>query len=188
MRRSTVILLILFLLLGGLVWYMQQPGNPIKRALATSTTVASAPLDSLVNVEKGPVSRISVQSAEGKSVSLDKVNGQWNVTAGNKGLANPDQAEAAASQAVSIRLITKLAEIPDTAGSGLNNPSFTISFTLGDGTPFTFKVGKETVTGSGYYVQTPDGSVVVANKNSIDALTALLSNPPFLQTSTPTPG
>ena len=67
MRRSTVVLLIMLLLLALLAWYMQTPGNPIKRALATSTNVAAdSSYGSLINPVMGPSAKYPFRTRPGK--------------------------------------------------------------------------------------------------------------------------
>lgn len=187
MRRSTAVLLILFAAFGALYWYMQKPDNAVVKALATSTSSAPLVTDNLVSPEQGPVSKIAVQSADGKKVILENKNGSWLVTADKQGPANPDQADQAGAAAMALRVVTKLAQAPDPAGTGLDHPTFTVLLTLQDGSLNTFQVGKPTVTQSGYYVQTNDGSVVIIDKNQLETLTNLVAEPPFL-ISTPTPG
>jgi hypothetical protein len=187
MRRSTIVLVILFAAVGLLYWYMQKPGNVIKQALATSTATASPSLPDLISPDKGPVSQISVQSANGKTITLKKAGGVWLVTTDREATANQDSSEMIAQGVLSLHTIAKLEKAPDLTSIGLRNPAYTVSLVLLDGSPYTFKVGNPTVTGSGYYVQANDGSLVVVDKNSIDTLTNLIVQPPFLETSTPSP-
>ena len=187
MRRSTIVLVILFAALGLLYWYMQKPGNVIKQALATSTTTAPQSLPDLIRPDQGPVSQISIQRADGKTVALKKAGGIWLVTTDHEAPANQDQAGSIAQSVMSLRRVANLEKTPDLASIGLNNPAYTVSLTLNDGSLYTFKVGNATVTGSGYYVRTNDGSVAVVDKNAIDTLINLIVEPPFLQTATPSP-
>ena len=187
MRRSTIVLVILFAALGLLYWYMQKPGNVIKQILATSTTTAPQSLPDLIRPDQGPVSQISIQRADGKAVALKKAGGIWLVTTDYEAPANQDSSEMIAQSVMSLRMVANLEKTPDLASIGLNNPAYTVSLTLNDGSVYTFKVGNATVTGSGYYVRTNDGSVAVVDKNAIDTLINLIVEPPFLQTATPSP-
>lgn len=187
MRRSTVILLIIFLLLGSLVWFMQQPGNPLKMALATSTTIASVSMDTLISPDKGPISLILIQDAAGKTVSIDKTSGQWIVKTDHAEPADQSMAESAAGQALNLPIIKKLDTAPDPAGTGLDKPVYTISLTLADGSLFTFKIGKATATGSGYYAAATDSMVYILSKSEVDTLTHNIIEPPFPKAAIPTP-
>ena len=187
MRRSTVVLVFLFAALGLLYWYMQKPGNVIKQALATSTTTAPQSFPDLIRPDQGPVSQISVQRADGKIVTLKKAGGIWLVATDHEAPANQDTSETIAQGVLSLHTVARLEKVPDLTNIGLTSPAYTVSLVLLDGSPYTFKVGNATVTGSGYYVQANDGSFVVIDKNSIDALTNLIVEPPFLVTTTPLP-
>jgi hypothetical protein len=186
MRRSTVILVVLFAALGLLYWYVQQPGNVVKQSLATSTTTAQ-PLSDLLRPDQGPVSQIVVQSADGKTVTLKKSGGIWLVATDHEAPANQESAEMIAQGVLSLKTVAKLEKAPDLATIGLSKPAYTISMVLLDGSPYTFKVGNATVTGSGYYTQMSDGSIVVVDKHAIDSLINIIAEPPFLQTATPEP-
>jgi hypothetical protein len=187
MRRSTLILIGCALALGLLTWYMQKPGNVIQQALATPTTKAPMPLN-LLGPQQGPVSRIKVENAAGKQVTLENAGGSWLVTTDHQGPANPDLAENAARTVMSLRLVSQFETAPDPTGSGLDKPAYTISLTLLDGSPYTFQVGSQTVTGSGYYVQTNLGKVVIIEKDKIETLVQMVDAPPFLAAQpAPTP-
>lgn len=187
MRRSTIVLVVLFAAFGLLYWYMQKPGNVIKQALTTSTPTAPQPLSDLIKPEQGQVSQISVQSADGKTVTLKKSGGIWLIATDHEAPANQDSAEMIAQSISSLRMVATLEKAPDLAAIGLSSPVYTVSLVLSDGSPYIFKIGAATVTGSGYYVQANDGSLVVIDKNAIDTLTSLIVDPPFLQTATPSP-
>ena len=184
MRRPTVILLVLFVLLGALVWYMQQPSNQIKRALATSTPLNAASDETLISPNSGVITSFEITDASGKSVALDKSKGFWTINGGKDGPADQSKAEAAASRVFSLQIITRLEKAPDPAGTGLDKPAFSASVTL-ETSVITFKIGKMAPTGRGYYVETADGRVAFVNNDNIDALTANLFDPPFPSTAVP---
>jgi hypothetical protein len=187
MRRSTIVLLALFAVIGLLYWYMQRPGNAIKQALATSTTTAPESPSGLIRPDQGPVSSITIQQADGKKVTLKHAGGIWLIATDHEAPANQDSSETIAQDVTSLRIISKLEKAPDFASIGLSNPAYTVSLVLQDGSPYIFKIGAATVTNSGYYVQANDSSIVVIDKNAIETLTALIIEPPFLQTATPSP-
>jgi hypothetical protein len=187
MRRSTFVLVVLFAAIGLLYWYMQKPGNAIKQALATSTTAAPVSPSKLISPDQGPISHISIQRADGKTVTLKQAGGIWLVTTDYEAPANQELSQAIAQEILSLRMDTKLEKAPELASIGLNNPAYTVSLLLQDGSPYTLKIGAATVTDSGYYVQANDGSIGVIDKYALDMLTALIVEPPFLQTATPSP-
>ncbi len=186
MRRSTLVLVVLFAALGALYWYMQKPGNLIRQALATSTPTVQ-PQSDLLGPEQGPVSQISVQRTDGKAVTLKKAGGIWLVTTDDEVPANQETSAMVAQSVLALRVIAKLENAPDLAAIGLDNPAYTVTLTLVDGSPYAFKIGNVAATGSGYYIQANDGSIAVVDKYTLDTLTNLVVEPPFLQTPTPPP-
>jgi hypothetical protein len=188
MRRSTVVMLVLLVIVAGLYWYSQQPGNAVTRVLNPGPTATTSYLGFLVSPEQGPVSHISIERADGKSVVLDNSTGSWMVVAVDGSYpADPASAEGAISQVQSLRIVAKLDSAPDAAATGLDKPAYTFTFTLVDGSTMILKVGKSTVTQSGYYIGRQDGSVVIVGTYSIDPLTELVDAPPYLHTPTPSP-
>jgi hypothetical protein len=189
MRRSTIFLLVIFILLAILVWYTQTSGNIITNALATSTNVASESNGSLIDSAKGPVHQLSIQDSSGKTVTIDKTSTGWNVL--NDGIvasADPNLAESAGAQILSIQIIKKLETAPDALGTGLNKPDYTVSVTLADQTVYKFQIGKAVATGVGYYAESLDGKIYILNKSEIDTILKIFTQPPFLQTLTPKVG
>ena len=182
MRRPTFILLIVFVLLGVLVWYMQQPGNSIKNALATSTPTQSGIGELLIGPDKGPISSISIQNASGKSVLISKKDGKWIVNDGQEKTADQSQAESAAGHALNLTITKKFDTAPDAAGTGLDKPTYTITITLADASTFTFVVGNQTVTGSGYYARDSSKIIYILSKSELDSLTLYFTQPPLYLT------
>jgi hypothetical protein len=64
--------------------------------------------------------------------------------------------------------------------------TYKIQLTLADGTQKTISIGVSTPTGSGYYVQSEDGSIVILNKSAVDGILDIFNKPPILPTPTTT--
>jgi outer membrane protein assembly factor BamB len=189
MRRSTVILLIIFVLLGTLVWYMQRPGNQIEMALATATATQSESSGTLIDPNRGPINLISIQAASGKTVSIDKSSGKWKVKVDQEDVpTDQNLADSVAGQALDLQIVKQFETAPDPAGTGLDKPVYNIALKLADGSLFKFNIGKATVTDSGYYASTEDGKVYILNKSTADTLIFNFAQPPILKTATPSPG
>jgi hypothetical protein len=185
MRRSTVILLVIFLLLAAVVWALQMPDNPIKKALATSTSSASGSLGSLINPAKGPANKISIRDAAGKTVTIDRTSGTWMIDTGRSVPMNQDIAESTSGQIFYLHILTRLEQVPDPAGTGLDKPAYIVSATLADQSNISFKIGKTTVTGSGYYVEAADRKTYIINKNDLDSLLNFFKDPQIYETPAP---
>lgn len=189
MRRSTVVMLVLLAILAGLYWYMQQPENVIERAIQPSPTSTKADLGSIIAPEKGQATRIVIEPAEGgPTLTLDKASGIWLLaTAGASAPADPNAADLAASGLTALRILGKIEPIPDLAAIALDPPAYRVSVTMSDGSQVDFHIGAKTVTQSGYYIRAADGNLYVVAAYNIDSLLKLVSEPPFLQTATPSP-
>ena len=189
-KRNTVIMVVVLALLAVLTYYLQQPNNLIQKAFATTGTPTSVPLGGLLPLNAGPLSKLSIQSADGQSVTIALQNAGWILTIGTGAPVVADQtlASTAASQAISISLVGRITNVgTDLSVYGLSKPAYTLTCKISDGTTFSAKIGNATVTGSGYYILKPDGSVVIAEKSGIDSLINLISQPPLVATSTPSP-
>ncbi len=189
-KRSTWVMVVLLAILAGLAYYMQQPDNLIKKALASRETPTTEPPGQLLSPADGPVNGVSIQSTDGKSVTLERKNSGWTLIVGTENPAPADQsaAEEAASQAQSLRLAGKVTSTtPDLSAFGLDKPIYIFKLILANGTSMTFKIGNATVAGDGYYVQKEDGTVVIVEKYGLDPLLNLLQQPPYMFTPTPSP-
>ncbi len=186
MRRSTVVMLVLLAILAGLYWYMQQPENIIQRVTQPTPTATRVSLGMLIGPEQGQATRIVIESSSGTSISLDKSMGIWMLLTAEGNLpADPNAMDYAASGISELRILSKVDPAPDLASISLAPPAYRLSIAMSDGSQVIFSVGAKTVTQSGYYVQSTDGNVYVVATFGIDALTGLVSFPPYLQTPTP---
>ena len=86
----------------------------------------------LITPDKGPISLLSIRNSAGKTITIVKENGQWLVKGDISGPADESLAESAVGQLLTLRIIKKLETIPDSIGTGLNNPLFFISCKLAD--------------------------------------------------------
>jgi hypothetical protein len=190
-KRNTIVMVVLLAVLAGLAYYLQQPDNLIKKALPITETPTGQPLGgTLLPANAGPLSRLSIQSADGQSVTLDRKSAGWVMTLGSTSSIPADQgaSEEYATEAVSMTIAQQLNSVgADLSVYGLDKPSYVVKCTISDGSTVTIKIGKATVTGSTYYLQKQDGSIVVVDKSAIDNLLNALKTPPYMFTPTPSP-
>lgn len=196
MRRSTLVALILFILVGGLYWYTRQEGNVVSTALGGTPTPAPTPPGYLVEPYLRTASSIAIRQPDGKELALTLTGGIWTARDANSDLGAVDQA-ATDSKLMNIQDLRILSEIEAASklkDFGLDPASATkIDISFSDGTNLSLRVGKETPTGSGYYAleeSQPEKFLLLA-KLSLDSLLELVSNPPIATAdsleSTPTP-
>ncbi|GAB4503311.1 MAG: hypothetical protein Fur0043_03030 [Anaerolineales bacterium] len=182
MKRSTWIVLILFLALLGVMLYLDKT----KTTSETATGTPTLPPEKLLSEADGAITAIELSDGEGQSVRLVKDGGQWRLEKPVETEANQGSAEEAAAQLTALRILSKPGVAP--ADVGLISPSYSLLVTTARGAKKEIYVGDATPSGSGYYAQEAGSqAVIVLEKNGVDALKNLLTAPPYLNTPTPSP-
>ena len=193
-KRSTWVMVVLLALVAGLAYYMQTvPDNLIQKIMTArnTPTVATTSPGTLISPADGPLNGINIASTDGHSVTIKREPSGWTFAIDTQNPTPADQAaaEQAASQAQGLQLIA--GEIKPTTSDlsafGLDKPAYTYQLVLSNGKIAAFKIGKATVTGSGYYLQKEDGTIVAVDKYMMDNLLNLLKQPPYKITPTPSP-
>jgi hypothetical protein len=180
-RRTTWVILVIFIALVGLAWYLQRTGET-----ASGETTPTAVSQTLFEVEESAISALRVEDAQGNAVALERnAEGLWSLTEPQGEVTDVGLAEQAMSQLATLEVVTTLEEAPALGTVGLASPAHTITVTLEDGRALVAKVGKETSVGSGYYVLVEGKPVQVASKFGLDGVLGLLQNPPILATHIP---
>jgi hypothetical protein len=183
-RNTTLVYLILLAVVLGAYYFINNRAEPAEIAL---TLEPQAVATYLFDAEDGVPSRIRIESKAGESVEVARgEDGAWALTLPLEASADQAAAEAAASQVTTLRVESTIADIPLDA-IGLEEPEYTLTVTFKDGLERTAEIGVITPTESGYYVLSPAGDVVIISKFSLDSVLGLLSNPPYLETPTPSP-
>ena len=184
MKRSTSIVLVVFLALVGLMFYLKQKGTAADMVDATP----SATVEFLFTENDGLPSSIDIKSNTGKQVTIARNDaGVWVLKQPIEADADQASAEAAASQVTSLRIESRLNVAPDAAG--LVDPSYELTVKMTSGMVKTVRIGDLTPTGIGYYTRI-EGSdeTLIVSKTGLDALIKLLDSPPYVEpTATSTP-
>ena len=185
MKRSTWILLVIFLALVGLFFYLNQKEGTTSENGELTPTVA--PVEYLITESDGVPTSIDIQSDTGEQVNISRSEaGEWVVNQPIEAEADQGSAEAAASQLTSLRIVSK----PEVALAdvGLVQPSYIVTVGLTGGTMKTVRIGDLTPTDSGYYTTVNDSDeVLIVSKTGLDSLLMLITTPPVAKTPTPTP-
>jgi hypothetical protein len=184
MRQSTVIYLVLFLLVIGAYYYLNNREEPADIALTLEPT---SEVSYLFTAEDGLPTSIRIESKSGDTVEVARnAENAWALILPREATADQASAEAAASQVTTMQILDRLPDI-DPEIVGLTDPEYNIFVRFTSGVERNVKIGVITPTESGYYVQNTDGETVIVSKSSVDALLGLLNNPPYLETPTPSP-
>ncbi len=184
-QRTTVILFIALVVLGGIAYYLN--ANP--EADGKTPTPSAAASERLWEVASG--------AGEVKAFSvIDNVNnvtftaeylvgGTFKIDAPRAGEADQQKLNDAYLTIGALYINRTITETTDLTDFGLLKPDYTIVATTVDGRTLTASVGKKSPTGSGYYVlRSGESNAVVVTSYGLDLLLALPMNPPF---ATPSP-
>jgi hypothetical protein len=182
MRRSTVIYLLLFLLLAGAYYYLNNREQPADIAL---TVEPSAEVKYLFTAEDGTPTSIRIESKAGDIVEVARdADNAWAVIQPIEAKADQASAEAAASQVTTMQILDTIPDV-DPEIVGLADPEYTLMIKFTGDVERNVEIGVITPTESGYYVRNANGDIVIVSRSSVDALLGLLTNPPYLETATP---
>ncbi|MBN1451406.1 MAG: DUF4340 domain-containing protein [Anaerolineales bacterium] len=184
MKRSTAIVLVVFLALVGLMLYLNQKEPGTEEAAITP----AAPIEFLFSDSDGLPTSIDIKSKTGEQTVLARNEaGAWVLKKPIEMEADQASAEAAASQITSLRIESRLEVAPEAAG--LVPASYTLTVETTSGTKKTVRIGDLAPTGIGYYaVIDGNNETLIISRTGLDALLTLLESPPFvneLETSTP---
>jgi hypothetical protein len=184
MRRPTVIYLLLFLVLAGTYYYLNNREQPADISL---TVEPGSEVSYLFTAEEGLPTSIRIEAKTGEIVEVARdAENAWALTQPVEAKADQAAAEAAASQVTTMQILDTIPDIdPDIVG--LTDPEYTLTIKFTNGVERMVEIGVITPTESGYYVRAVNGDIVIISRSSVDALLGLLTNPPYLETPTPSP-
>jgi hypothetical protein len=181
-RRNTWLLIVILMAVVAFSFYLKNRKQ--QEASAATPTPAQAGAVSLFAADEGQPTDISVNDSTGKLVEFARnSSGKWVLKAPTESEANQAAAEAAATQVTALQALSNVALGFDVAG--LDKPSYTMSFVFSGGKSHILKVGAETPIQDGYYASLDGGMVRIVDKQGIDALIQLLSQPPYAATPLP---
>lgn len=184
MRRSTLIILLLFVGIAGAYIYLNNRPEPVDMTVTLEPTLEVA---YLFTAEDGTPASIRIESKAGEVVEVARdAENAWVLILPERAAADAGSAEAAASQVTTIRILDRLPDIAPEA-VGLDFPEYELTVKFTNGVERIIQIGVITPTESGFYVRGEDGAIVIASRSGIDALLSMLTNPPYLETPTPFP-
>ena len=179
--RSTVVYIFLLLVLIGAYYYLNNREQPAEIEV---TVEPSSEASYLFTAEEGTPTSIRIESKSGETVEVARgADNAWALTQPVEAKADQGSAEAAASQITTMPILDTVPDV-DPGIIGLEDPEFLLTVEFTNGGERTVDVGVITPTESGYYVRDAD-KIVIVSRSAIDALLGLLTNPPYLETPTP---
>lgn len=182
-RRSTWIALIILVALASLIYYLNREKQV---AQVESKNVPTPTVNYLFKASDGQPTSIKIEDAAGSAVEVARnANNAWAINQPFEAEADQGTSEAAATQIGSLRPTDEIDLTPDILG--LDQPAYTVTIGFDSGKQHVMKIGSETPTQNGYYVQVDTNKSVIVSKASIDALLNLFTSPPYKETPTPSP-
>jgi len=179
--RSTVVYIFLLLVLIGAYYYLNNREQPAEIEV---TVEPSSEASYLFTAEEGMPTSIRIESKSGETVEVARgADNAWALTQPVEAKADQGSAEAAASQITTMPILDTVPDV-DPGIIGLEDPEYLLTVEFTNGGERTVDVGVITPTESGYYVRDAD-KIVIVSRSAIDALLGLLTNPPYLETPTP---
>ena len=178
-RRSTVVYIVVLLIVAGGYFYLKFRKGPTADLLLTPEPTEQ--VSYLFTADEGVPTSIQIVSKDGETVEVGRDAEQvW-------ALSQPIEANAdQATQVTTMRILDKVTVDPKVVG--LDSPAYTLTVKFNNNVKRTVNIGVVTPSESGYYVQDASGGdVLIVSKNSVDSLLMLLTNPPYLETLTPSP-
>ena len=177
-RRSTWIILGIFALLVGFTIFLQR--YQVSKTENTATATPTVPPVFLYSQGDVQVNDIKIADNTGKYIDLyrDLAASSWAIEGIPTDQADSSKIETINNELLSVQVQETLTQTLSLAAIGLETPAYTITLTTSAGVKWVTYVGMQTAIGSGYYVRTDNGQVMIVSKSAIDNILSLLQNPP----------
>ena len=182
-RKGTWIVLIIFLLLLGVAIYLSK--NPLPSSASVTPTATEIP-PLLSGWKSSDITWIEYKADPGGLTLSQNPDGSWTIGPDNPAPATIAEIEAMRTQLVSMRMNFVLNTTDPLDAVGLAMPARIIFLRNASGQQVELRIGKETPTGSGYYIQVDNQVPVVINKFALDTVLDSLARDKLVA-PTPTP-
>ena len=182
--RNTLILVALFALMFGYVYFVEQNKTP--EQLGTPVPTA---LPRFFSVTAGDVKTIEVRDLRApRTVQLSRTYSDWQVVQPIAKPADTPTVDSVLSQIANLSASRVLTNVTDIAPFGFVTATLEVRLIMSDTTTYALTVGDKTPDGFNYYaVYTGDKSkVFVISTSTIDTINDWLATPPYQPTATPT--
>jgi hypothetical protein len=166
-RKSTWIVVAIFVVLLAGAFYLRE--NPLPSAASTTTSPTAMPV-LLSGWSDNDIVSLEYKGEQGLVTLVKNPDGSWLLGPDNKAPASIGQVAYLQAQLVAMRVDSVLNTTDPLDAVGLASPSRMITLRNDQGQQVEIRVGKLSVTGSGYYVQLDNQAPVVVNKYTLEAV------------------
>ncbi len=178
--RNTVVLLVVLVVLGGVVfWVNKRQGGAATNPDATPTPGPLTPLTA------SDVESIEIKQ-EDRWITVKRQDDSWVVDSDLPEPADGDKVTQALNRLVGLRPTRTLDDVQNFGDFGLLKPAWTITLQPKEGKAVIFHVGDENPGGTSRYVRvTGDPTVYLVPKLSVEDVQQWLTEPPYQPTPAP---
>jgi hypothetical protein len=180
-RRGTLVVLAILVLLIGVTWYLEW--SPAGQARARGTPTATT-FPNLIQLGTGQFSKIEIKNSNGTFGIQRNLNNTWSFLDAQNTPADQGKVQQLLSSLTGLQPTATL-DINTVASFGLVSANQILTIKTSNGT-FVLKVGKITPTSGGYYIQIDNNAPVVVDKTSMDEVLNFM-NREALSPATATP-
>ena len=185
-RKTTLILVSVFILLGLYTLWFQSSKNG-----AASATATPAPSMAVWKVTTDQITGFQItDQATSQTVAVSKdTQGNWSVIKPEAKPADPTQVTTLVSDLANLTLMEEITATADLGPFGLLKPAYALVMTQSDGTQLKAVIGDKILTSTGYYVlREGETHPLAVASYSLQPFIDLLAQPPyFVPTPTPQP-
>jgi hypothetical protein len=182
-RRGTLGVLAVFLLLSVAAWYLEWSPSGKTRARGTP---AATTAPKVVSIDIDKIALFEFQDNRNEVIRIVRnPDNTWSLDKRKIAIDQGKIQQLLASFA-NLTTLSVMDNTVDLSAFGLVVPDTTITIQITGEDLKIIKIGKVTPTNSGYYVQVGNNSPVVVSKNSIDSIKGLINLDTLILT-TPTP-
>jgi hypothetical protein len=192
-RRSTIILLVVFVLAVGFAVIFQN--SPLSKKQTTTTPTVQPAL--LANWPEAKISHIQITGNQEASFDLVRNPDQtWAFSSPQGRMVDQGKMEQFLAYLLDLQSQSNMDSTLSMSFLGLDSPNQIISIFDSAGVKQTVKIGKVTPIGTGYYVQLDNNQPIVVDKTAvdymlelakIDSLIIITPIPSLVSTVTPVP-
>jgi hypothetical protein len=152
--RSFLLLLLVAAGLGGYIYFVEMPRDPLADTATTREKV-------FADLTPGAITEIEVTNAAADTTRVVRTDAEWALTAPVETAADTVEVSTVVSSIESLEQTRVVAETADNAAAfGLSPARIRVTFKTADGAPRTLLIGTKTPTGSDLYASV-DGSPTV---------------------------
>jgi len=181
-RRSTAIVLVIFIILVFTAWYFHQDRNnePIDE------TITSTPAINIFSINIDSLLRVQIKETNGDRLILERDSqGIWSFIEPTGFEIDQAEAQSIADNILGLKVLAGLEKYPSLDVIGLDKPRYQITLTANAGEEQVAIIGNLTPTSSGYYVSRMGQIPAIVSKYNLDAIIDTILNPPIYITPTP---